>query len=132
MSDTSASSPPPAPGASVADHGPAAPGAPAVPPTTNGATGPDWTDQVTGLVVDSVDKVRSRTTGPIVEYSRASVHAIVALILALPLFVLAVVLAVRVLTYFVFRHVWITNAVLGTLLVLIGVVLWSKRSPSTR
>lgn len=97
-----------------------------------GSNDTDWTDQVTGLIVESVDKVRDRTTGPILDYSQASVHAIVALILAVPLFVLGVILAVRVLTYFVFREVWITYAVLGTLFVLIGVVLWSRRKPIAR
>lgn len=87
----------------------------------------DWTDQVTGLIVDSVDKVRSRTTGPILEVTRGSVHAVVALLLLTPVAVLFTILAVRVLTYFVFREVWITYTVLGMLFTLIGVVLWSRR-----
>ncbi len=109
---------------------------PAGPSTTGAARTPstpgssqDWTDQVTDLIVDSVDKVRSRTTGPILEIARGSVHAIVALVLAVPIAILAVVLSIRVLTYFVFREVWITYAVLGTLMVVIGVVLWSLRRP---
>lgn len=92
-------------------------------------SGQDWTDQVTDLIVDTVDKVSSRTTGPILEIARGSVHAIVALVLAVPIAVLAMVLSIRVLTYFVFREVWITYAVLGTFLVLAGVVSWSRRRP---
>jgi hypothetical protein len=87
----------------------------------------DWTDQVTGLIVDSVDKVKSRTTGPILEVTRGSVHAVVALLLLTPVVVLLTILAIRVLTYFVFREVWITYTVLGMLFTLIGVVLWSRR-----
>lgn len=87
----------------------------------------DWTDQVTGLIVDNVDKVRSRTTGPILEVARGSVHAVVAVTLLLPVAVLFLVLTVLVLTYFVFREVWITYAVLGTLFTLTGVLLWSRR-----
>jgi hypothetical protein len=109
-------------------------------PTSGGVTPPsvatpgsseDWTDQVTGLIVDTVDKVRSRTTGPILEIAKGSVHAVVALILLAPVAVLFLVLVIRVLTYFVFREVWITYAVLGMLFSLVGVVLWARRQPRT-
>jgi hypothetical protein len=109
-------------------------------PTSGGVTPPavatpgsseDWTDQVTGLIVDTVDKVRSRTTGPILEIAKGSVHAVVALILLAPVAVLFLVLTIRVLTYFVFREVWITYAVLGMLFSLVGVVLWARRQPSS-
>lgn len=101
------------------------------PPATPGS-GEDWTDQVTDLIVDSVDKVRNRTTGPILEVSKGSVHAVVAILLVLPVAVLFLVLAIRVLTYFVFREVWITYAVLGMLFTLTGVVLWSRRNSGAR
>lgn len=103
---------------------------PAATPAAPGS-GEDWTDQVTGLIVDSVDKVRSRTTGPILEVAKGSVHAVVALILLAPVAVLFLVLTIRVLTYFVFREVWITYAVLGMLFALIGVVMWGRRQPSS-
>ncbi len=107
------------------------PGAPSpagsAPPATNE---PDWTDQVTDLIVDTVDKVRDSTTGKILQASRVSVHAVVALLLLLPIAVLAVVGLVRLITYWV-GEVWITYTILGTLFVLIGVVLWSRRRPST-
>ena len=99
---------------------------PSQPPAEPGS-GQDWTDQVTGLIVDSVDKVRSRTTGPILEVTRGSVHAVVAIMLLLPVAVLFLILTVRVLTYYVFREVWITYAVLGMVFTLAGVVLWSRR-----
>ena len=97
-------------------------------PTASPADGPDWTDQVTDLIVDSVDKVRDRTTGPILEYSRISVHAIVALILLLPVAVLMLVGVIRLLDWAIPGGVWIVYAGLGTFFVLIGVVLWSRRS----
>jgi drug/metabolite transporter (DMT)-like permease len=37
-----------------------------------------------------------------------------------------------VLTYFVFREVWITYTVLGMVFTLIGVVLWSRRNQGAR
>ena len=85
----------------------------------------DWTDQVTDLIVDTVDKVRSRTTGPILEVSKGMVYAIVALILALPIVVLFLVGLVRVLTIFI--PAWATYLIFGIIFVLVGGVLWSKR-----
>ena len=91
---------------------------------------PDWTDQVTDLIVDTVDKVRDSTTGKVLQASRVSVHAVVALILLLPIAVLVIAGLVRLITYWV-HEVWITYTILGTLFVLVGVVLWSRRRPST-
>ncbi len=111
----------------VASPGPT----PASPANAAAATNePDWTDQVTDLIVDTVDKVRDSTTGKILQASRVSVHAVVALLLLLPIAVLAIVGLVRLITYWV-GEVWITYTILGTLFVLVGVVLWSRRRPST-
>jgi len=105
------------------------PAGPDVATTTPAAgTEADWTDQVTDLIVDSVDKVRDRTTGPVLEYSRISVHALVALILLLPIGVLFLVGLVRLLNWAIPGDVWIVYAGLGTLFLLVGVVLWSRRS----
>ncbi len=87
----------------------------------------DWTEQVTNLVVDTVDTVRDRTTGPILHYSRASVNAIVALILTIPVMLLMVLGLIRLLTWAV-GEAWISYTIVGTILVLVGVLLWSRRS----
>jgi hypothetical protein len=97
-------------------------GASAARPTTSNG---DWTDQVTDLIVDTVDKVRTRTTGPILEVSKGMVYAVVALILALPIVVLFLVGLVRVFT--IFLPAWATYLLFGIIFVLVGVVLWSKR-----
>lgn len=89
--------------------------------------GSDWADQVTDLVVDSVDKVRDKTTGPILEYSSLSVHLMVALMVFLPVAVIAVLGLVRLLTWAVGRA-WLSYSITGVLLILIGAVLWSRRS----
>lgn len=99
-----------------------------------GATGPvtaspDWTDQVSDLIVDSVDKVRARTTGPILEVSQGAVHAVVALLLAIPVLVISVIGVVRLLDWAIPGDVWYVYAGLGMILVLVGVVLWRLRTP---
>ncbi|MEI2638860.1 MAG: hypothetical protein V9F03_07695 [Microthrixaceae bacterium] len=89
--------------------------------------GPDWADQVTNLVVDTVDKVRDRTTGPILEFAMISVHLIVAMILLLPILALLTVGGIRLLTWAV-REVWISYTIVGGLFMVSGLILWSKRS----
>ena len=90
---------------------------------------PDWTDQVTDLIVDSVDKVRARTTGPILQGAKGAVYAIVAMVLTLPVMVLGLIGVVRGLNYVIPGDVWITYAVLGIIFLLAGVLLWSRRKP---
>ena len=102
-----------------------APAAAAAPPAP---AEPDWTDQVTDLIVDSVDKVRERTTGPVLEYSRISVHAVVAVLLLLPIGALFLIGLVRLLNWAIPGDVWIVYTILGTFFALVGVVLWSRRS----
>lgn len=94
-------------------------------PDSGDGAGSDWTDQVTDLVVDSVDKVRARTTGPILEVSKGIVYAVVALLIALPVLLLAVIGTIRVLTLFI--PAWSVYLGFGIILVLVGVVMWSKR-----
>lgn len=97
--------------------------------TGNGSddTGTDWADQVTNLVVDSVDKVRDRTTGPILEYSRVSVHLVVAIMVLLPITVLMFAGVIRLLTWAVGRA-WLSYTIIGSVFMLLGILLWSKRS----
>ena len=92
----------------------------------------DWTDQVTDLIVDSVDKVRARTTGPILQGARGIVYAIVALVLLGPILVLGMVGVIRLLNWAIPGDVWIVYALLGTIFVIVGAVLWSRRdTPAT-
>ena len=67
---------------------PTAPSNPTSQPVASTSSEGDWTDQVTALIVDTIDKVRSKTTGPILEVSKGMVYAVVALMLAVPIVVL--------------------------------------------
>ena len=96
-------------------------------PTSNG-TEPDWTDQVTDLIVDVVDRVRDRTTGPILKIARGVVYGIVAVVVAVPVFVIGTIFLGRLLEL-IPGPIWIPYAVLGLLLVTTGLILWQKRRP---
>lgn len=120
----------------MTDQSAAGPPRPPVPPTTAGGTATpagngtgDWTDQVTDLIVDAVDKVRSRTTGPILEVARGSIYAVVALIILLPVGILFLAGLVRVLDYLLPGDVWVAYAVMAAAFLLIGTWLWSRRNP---
>jgi hypothetical protein len=91
--------------------------------------GPDWTQQVTDLVVDTVDKVRSRTTGPILEVARGLVLALVAMVLVIPVMALLFIFLVRILDWAIPGDVWIVYCGLGIIFVLAGVLLWRLRTP---
>ena len=90
---------------------------------------PDWADQVTALIVDSVDRVRDRTTGPVLELAKGLVQAVVAVLILTPILVLAVAGTVRLINWAVPGDVWIAYAIMGALLVALGLVLWSRRGP---
>jgi hypothetical protein len=92
-----------------------------------GRTEPDWTDQVTDLIVDSVDKVRSRTTGPLLEASRAGVLALVAVIVLLPVLVIVTVGLTRFFHWLLPGGIWVSYTVMGVLFLLVGVLLWRQR-----
>ncbi len=101
-------------------------------PAEGAGAEPDWTVQVTDLIVDSVDKVRTRTTGPILEISKGAVHAVVAILLAVPVFTFGIVGVVRLLDWAIPGDVWIVYGGLGIIFTLVGVVLWGQRSPRRR
>lgn len=92
---------------------------------------PDWADQVTALIVDSVDRVRDRTTGPLLELTKGLVQAVVAVLILTPILVVAVAGTVRLINWAVPGDVWIAYAIMGTVLVAVGIVLWSRRGPLT-
>jgi len=117
------SRPAPSPGASSSPAaGSATTGQNAAPPA-------DWADQVTDLIVDTVDKVRERTTGPVLEISKGIVHGVVALLILTPILVLFFAGAVRLLNWAIPGDVWIAYAILGVLMLLLGSFLWSRRAP---
>jgi hypothetical protein len=100
-------------------------------PPVEGAADADWTDQVADLVVDSVDKVRARTTGPVLNVAHASVYGIVAAIIAVPVVIAALAGLVKLLNWIVPGDVWIAYLIVAVLMWLVGWVLWSRREPST-
>lgn len=115
------------PGSGEPSPQPDGPTAPSAPSATGAPAEPDWTDQVTDLVVDTVDKVRSRTTGPVLNVAHAIVYAIVATIIVLPIVVAFFAGLVKGLNWLIPGGVWIVYLIIAAMLWLIGWVLWMQR-----
>ena len=90
------------------------------------ATEPDWTEQVTDLIVDVVDRVHDKTTGPILGVARAVVYGTVALFAGVVVIVLGMILFTHLLGLLP-GEIWIAYMVLGALLVLGGLFMWTRR-----
>jgi uncharacterized BrkB/YihY/UPF0761 family membrane protein len=99
----------------------------------NPLTDPNWAAEVTDKIVDTIDKVRDRTTKPIIYLARGLVFGLLSTILGIMALVLLLVGISRALINFIewpLDHdtaVWVSYFILGGLLCLIGTVCMIKR-----
>lgn len=100
---------------------------------SNPLTDPNWAAEVTRTIVSTVDKVRDRTTTPIVMIARGLVFGLLGGMLGTMAFVLLLVGISRGLINFLewpLDHdsaVWVAHAILGGSLVLAGSICMAKR-----
>jgi hypothetical protein len=88
---------------------------------------PDWPQQATNRIVTVIDDVRVKTTGPAIRISRAIVYGLVAAVLALVALPLLLVGLTRFLDWAVPGDVAYVYFIIGSVLCLAGLFLWSKR-----
>lgn len=87
----------------------------------------DWHLLATEKIVKTVDQVKVKTAGPAIGVARSAVFGILAALLAViavPLFLIGIV---RLLNAYIPAGVWLVYLILGTIFLLVGVLLWSKR-----
>jgi uncharacterized membrane protein len=95
----------------------------------------DWPSQATDSIVKVVGTVQQKVTGPVTTIARGIVFGTFALVLGAAAFALVIILAVRVLNNYlpdaVFgeNHVWAAYMIVGVLLCIIAIVLWTMRQP---
>lgn len=103
----------------------------------------DWPKQATDSIVRVVDSVRDKTAGPAVTAARAVVYGSILAILALPLFILLLVGAMRALERglimigesrgiaWLLQPMWLVYLLFGLLFFVVGLRLWARaRKPA--
>jgi hypothetical protein len=97
----------------------------------------DWAVQAADSVVNLVDSVRDKTTGPALTAVRAVVYGTFAGIIGLAAVVVFIIGAVRVLdvylpeAWFGDDHVWVVYLILGAAFSVAGGVSWRRRKSPT-
>jgi hypothetical protein len=101
-------------------------GAPALP-----GIGGDWPAQAADKIVQVVEQVRDRTTGPAIVAARGVVYGLLAGILGGICIVLLIIFLVRLLDTYVVgeNNTWLAHLIVGVLFTGLGLLGWSKRRP---
>lgn len=97
-------------------------------PTSNGSeptsmVPAEWPAQAADAVVDTIAKVRDKTTKPALMAARALVYGIVVAVLGSIALVLVLVLAIRLLTYIPGAEIWMVYLAISVVFSLVGIVL---------
>jgi hypothetical protein len=95
-------------------------------PSSSGVIPAEWPAQAADLVVDTIDKVKDRTTRPATVAARGLVYGVLAGIVGLVAVILLVIAIIRLWDVYVPGNVWIIYAMLGIAGTLGGAVLLSK------
>jgi hypothetical protein len=100
-----------------------------VPPPPNTS---DWPAQATDTIVNLVDQVRAKTTGPAITVARGLVFGLIVGVLGLMAAVLLLIFAVRLTTDVLEliwdgAGVWLTYLIYGVLFTLVGSYVFGKR-----
>ena len=97
----------------------------------------DWPAQVAETIERIVGQVRDMTTGRAITAARALVYGTFALLVGVAVAVLLAISAVRLLDAYLpdsvvgEEHTWVAHLIVGGVLTIAGMVLWSRRSART-
>jgi hypothetical protein len=102
-------------------------------------SGQDWPARATETIVEQIQRIRDKTTGPALTAAHWAVYAAFAISLGTVALVIFVIGAVRLLDVYlpdaVFgdTHMWAAHTIMGSLLLLAGLILYRvKVSPARR
>ncbi len=94
----------------------------------------DWPARASATIVNYVETVRDKTTGPALVASRYAVYVLAMVLIAFVLVILLFLLMVRVLVaatnelpFVDDGETWMAYYVLGGLFTLVGVVMWRRK-----
>ena len=105
----------------------AAPNAgPSRPPSTDGVLPANWPAQAADTIVETIAKVRDKTTKPAITASRGLVYGLLAFIVGTGAAILALILVVRFYDSYSPVGVWLLYTVLAIAMIGFGVLLLRK------
>jgi glycerol uptake facilitator-like aquaporin len=87
----------------------------------------DWPAKAADQIVNLVDQIRDKTTGPAIKAARAMVFGFLAAMLGTAALVLFIVGLVRFVNVYAPGGVWVAHGIVGLLFVGSGLFLWAKR-----
>ena len=87
----------------------------------------DWDQKATSKLLDTVDLVRVKTGSPAIGVARMVVYGLLTAVLALIALILLIIGLVRLLDSYLPATVWLTYTILGSIFLVVGLFLWSKR-----
>ncbi len=96
---------------------------------SDAASNPDWSAQTTDSFIALIDSVKTKSTGPLLKAVRALVHGFLIMTIGLAALVLFIVGAIRLVNSYLPEDVWAAHLLLGTIFLLGGFFVWSKRRP---
>lgn len=91
---------------------------------------PDFIDRGLGLLDHALDVVHDRVLRPILVAGRVVAYGFILLLVAIFLLCVVVIGLLRVLNVYLFAgHEWLSYAIIGSLLLLAGLIIWRRRYP---
>ena len=90
----------------------------------------DWPSQAADTIVNVVETVRDRTTGPLIVVARALVFGVFIGTIGSAVVVLAIIGTIRLLDRILPSSVWLPYLVLGIIFVAVGAVVFRRRNQS--
>ena len=101
------------------------------PSTSSGVIPAEWPAQAADTIVDTIAKVRDKTTKPAIVATRALVYGLLAGIVGVVAVVLLLVLITRIWANYVPGDVWTLYALLGVVFSISGLVLLRKANTAS-
>jgi hypothetical protein len=92
----------------------------------------DWAGQAADTVINVVDAVRDKTTGPILTAARAIVYGLIGLFAVIVALIVTTIALVRIVDVYLPGNVWSAHLLIGAIFTIAGFFVWTKRyAPDT-
>lgn len=88
----------------------------------------NWPERAAQIVVEVTDNIREKGISPLYRLVRIITLGLMGLLITIAVAILGLIGVIRVFDSYLFAaHQWLTYAILGTIFLALGLILWSKR-----